>query len=388
MSFGGDDGREMPQHDPYDDGAIDAFLAGTSRDEASAAVSSFVSDVRAASEAVPTPSPALAAAIAAGGISSEVVTPIAPWRKLNMKIKGFLAGLSVAGKLALGVGVAAAATTGAGAAGVLPGPVQHALAKAVDAVSPFSLPDPEHHTSHDGDVAGGTDTTTTTFSDGTTTTIAGSGEHSGTGDGNGVVTPTTEKHNPDGTGDTSTTIGTGDGHHGDGGGSTGSGGGETPTTVGTGDGNHGGGGSGGDGGGDSNNPQSLEIHCERTYDPATIACSWNGDAGAGHASYALLRITEVGAPGHVICTPVDGQECVDTSVSRGTGYGYMVISLAADGHTVTAHSSYFTIMCCGDAPTTTTTEHHEPTTTTTIHHEPTTTTTEPHGDGTTTTTVH
>ena len=62
-----------------------------------------------------------------------------------MKIQGFLAGLGVVGKLALGVGVAAAATTGAGAAGVLPGPVQHAVSKAVDAVSPFSMPDGEHH---------------------------------------------------------------------------------------------------------------------------------------------------------------------------------------------------------------------------------------------------
>jgi len=386
MSGRGDDGREMPHHDPYDDGAIDAFLEGTAASGAGAAMSSFVDDVRAASEAVPTPSPALAAAIAAGGISSDDVPTIAPWRKLNMKIKAFLAGLSVAGKVALGVGVAAAATTGAGAAGVLPGPVQHAFAKATEAVTPFSPPDPGSHegSSGNGDVAGG-DTTTTTIGDSPTTTVPSNegGDHNGgNGDGNGVVTPTTEKHNPEGTGDTTTTVATGDGNHGTGSGD-GNGSGETTTTVGNGSGD----GSGDHHGGDSNNPESLEINCVRHASPASITCSWDGDAGSGHASFALLRITTVDGPGRVICTTVDGQECVDNTVTPGTGYGYRVISLAADGSTVTAHSNVFTIMCCGDSPTTTTTEPHgDGTTTTTVHHEPTTTTTEPHGDGTTTTT--
>jgi hypothetical protein len=57
-----------------------------------------------------------------------------------MKIQSALAGLSVAGKIVLGAGVAAAATTGAGAAGVLPGPVQHVFAKAVETVTPFGAP--------------------------------------------------------------------------------------------------------------------------------------------------------------------------------------------------------------------------------------------------------
>ena len=382
----GDDGREMPHHDPYDDGAIDAFLTGTPRDGADAALSSFVDDVRTASEAVPPPSPALAAAIAAGGISSDEVQSIAPWRKFNMKIKGFLAGLSVAGKVALGVGVAAAATTGAGAAGVLPGPVQHAFAKATEAVTPFTPPDPGHHEGDGGrgDVAGG-ETTTTIAGDSTTTTVPRNEGGDNNGNGNGVVTPTTEKHSPDGTGDTTTTVATGDGHHGDGSGS-----GETSTTVGNGSGD----GSGDHHGGDSNNPESLEIKCVRHASPASITCSWDGDTGSGHASFALLRITTVDGPGRVICTTVDGQECVDNTVTPGTGYGYRVISLAADGTTVTAHSNMFTIMCCGDGSTTTTTEPHGgdggggdgTTTTTEPHHEPTTTTV-PHGDGTTTTTA-
>jgi hypothetical protein len=228
MSGRGDDGREMPHHDPYDPDAVDAFLEGTASDGAGAALSSFVDVVRAASEAVPTPSPALAAAIAAGGISSDEVPTIAPWRKLNMKIKGFLAGLSVAGKVALGFGVAAAATTGAGAAGVLPGPVQHAFAKATEAVTPFSPPDPGHHDgTGGGDVAGGE--TTTTIGDSPTTTVAQNSGGDNNGDGNGVVTPTTERHNPDGTGDTTSTVGGGDNH-----------------------------------GGDSNNPESLEISASGT----------------------------------------------------------------------------------------------------------------------------
>jgi hypothetical protein len=120
----GDDGREMPRNEPFDDGAADALLAGHHRDGENAGLSAFVEDVRAAAEAVPSPSPALAAALAAGRISITDDQPLVPWRKLRMKIQGFLAGLSVAGKLALGAGVAAAATTGAGAAGMLPGPVQ------------------------------------------------------------------------------------------------------------------------------------------------------------------------------------------------------------------------------------------------------------------------
>ena len=87
-----------------------------------------------------------------------------------MKIKGFVAGLGVAGKLALGVGVAAAATTGAGAAGVLPGPVQHAVSEAVGTVTPFdaarfrALGGPRRRR------VGEPTTTTTTVGDVTTTT--------------------------------------------------------------------------------------------------------------------------------------------------------------------------------------------------------------------------
>ena len=55
--------------------------------------------------------------------------------------KGFLAGLGIAGKVALGASLAAAATTGAGAAGVLPKPLQHAVATTVSTITPFEFPD-------------------------------------------------------------------------------------------------------------------------------------------------------------------------------------------------------------------------------------------------------
>jgi hypothetical protein len=370
----------MPHHDPYDDDAIDGFLTGTSREGAGAALSSFVDDVRAASEAVPPPSPALAAAIAAGGIASAVVPAIAPWKKLNRKIKGFLGGLSVAGKVALGVGVAAAATTGAGAAGVLPGPVQHAFARATEAFTPFSPPDPGNHDGGGGIASGhdgGSTTTTTVGGDGTTTTLAPTeGDHNGSGDGNGVVTPTTEKHNPESTGDTTTTTAPStDGHHSDAGGTadgngTGdrNGDGTTTTPVGT--------GSGADNrqGGDSNNPRSLVLACTRQS--LTISCNWSGDAGAGHVSYELLRVTQDDGHRVVDCIPPDGNECLDRHPQRGANR-YMVDSLAADGHTVTAHSNVVTIWCCGDEPTTTTTNTtvpggnqgggHDGTTPTTLH---------------------
>jgi len=277
-----------------------------------------------------------------------------------MKIQGFLAGLGVVGKVALGVGVAAAATTGAGAAGVLPGPVQHAVAKAVDAVSPFSMPDGEHHGAN-GNVAEGGDSTTTTIGDVTTTSEPAN-------DGNGVVTPTTEHHG-DTTGTTVAHDGSGS-HEGDGGSPT------TPTSVHNGEGdNHETPSTEHHGDGDNNNPESLTIHCERVGDAAQISCTWSAATNADHARYVLLRTGD----GHsrVVRSTVDGLSFVDTvDLSLGTvhSYTYRVDSLRADD-SVSAHSPAVTVECCSG--TTPTTVHHEDTTTTTIHHDATTTTTAP-----------
>lgn len=58
-----------------------------------------------------------------------------------MIITELLAGLSVATKAAFGISMAAVGVTAGGAAGVLPGPTQAAVATTVEAVTPFSFPD-------------------------------------------------------------------------------------------------------------------------------------------------------------------------------------------------------------------------------------------------------
>ena len=90
----------------------------------------------------------------------------------------------------------------------------------------------------------------------------------------------------------------------------------------------------------------------------------------------LLRITSLTDKGVVVMQSADALSSADTSVTPGVGYGYRVISLRGDG-SVESHSNIATIMCCGDAgTTTTTTPHQESTTTTTEHHDGTTTTTQ------------
>src|SRR5436305_15124653 len=52
-----------------------------------------------------------------------------------------IAGASTVAQVAAGLGVAVAGVTGAGAAGVLPGPIQDGVAGAIEAVTPFDVPD-------------------------------------------------------------------------------------------------------------------------------------------------------------------------------------------------------------------------------------------------------
>jgi hypothetical protein len=346
MNRSGDDGREMPHGPSFDDGAIDAILGGDSPGDDLAAVTSFVGDVRSAAGAVPTPSPALAAALASG-ISPTDAAPEPKWRKLKMKIQGFLAGLGIAGKLALGAGVAAAATTGAGAAGVLPGPVQHAFAKAVHVVTPFEVPDGDGSGSNEAAPPLGGDTTTTVAStpgtehhdggDGTDADPGGNGD----GDGSGVVvTPTTEHRDGDGPG--VTTPGQGNGDGGDGGEHDGDSPppAETPTTE-----HH-----GGNGDGDHNNPESLTINCVRGTEPNRIHCEWSASTSADHHRYLLLRIGD--GQSRVVFSTEDGQSYTDTSVQPGVTYGYRVISVRTDD-SVESHSPMAYVQCCGDTPPTT-----------------------------------
>ena len=115
-----------------------------------------------------------------------------------MLVNTFLA--SLAAKLAMATGLAVATVTAAGAAGVLPEPAQKVVASAVEATTPFALPD----TGDDvvGDLVD--DVTTTTL--GTSTTIAGDDDEAGddgTTDGtrkenHGLCVSTVAKNTPAG----------------------------------------------------------------------------------------------------------------------------------------------------------------------------------------------
>jgi hypothetical protein len=324
-------GLEMPEHRPVDDGAIEAALAGTTHGADLDSLSSFVSAVRSATGAVPTPSTAMAAVLTAGlstekgdlpaTAASNVNGPasqeagLPKWRKAFMKIQGFLAGLGVVGKIALGVGVAAAATTGAGAAGVLP----------------FSIPGvshPHHHT-----VVIHTNATTTTTArpaSGGRSAAAHRPKHTGTAAVHHVVvlpsapnvtTPTTVYDPPATTTTpvttdptpTSTTV-------------------ETPTTVTpttvftppstttaptttT---------------GGSTPGQSIQLSCAKTG-ATQVTCNWTAAPGSV-AKYALWRWTTGGNGsdyGSIFDSP-NGLTFVDNNASAGP-YTYRVFTTLGDG---------------------------------------------------------
>jgi hypothetical protein len=118
---------EMP--DPTDDPALAAFTE----------------DLRTiAAGPAPEPRPGLLAVMFQG---ASVPIDSCPGRR-KMLVKTFVG--SLAAKVALGMGVAAASMTAAGAAGVLPSPAQHAMASVVGATTPFVLPDPSTVTVQSG----------------------------------------------------------------------------------------------------------------------------------------------------------------------------------------------------------------------------------------------
>jgi hypothetical protein len=88
---------------------------------------------------VPVPTAALASLLADADRQSPVAPVPPPVRRKKMLVSK-LAALGMAAKVALGVGVAAAAVTTAGIAGALPGPAQNTVAAVVNAVSPLELP--------------------------------------------------------------------------------------------------------------------------------------------------------------------------------------------------------------------------------------------------------
>jgi hypothetical protein len=108
-------------------------------------LAAFAEDLRTiAGGPAPEPRPGLVAAMRQG--ASLPIEP-SPGRK-KMLVRTLVGTLTA--KLALGVGVAAASMTAAGAAGVLPDPAQHAVAAVVGAATPFALPEPSTATTRLG----------------------------------------------------------------------------------------------------------------------------------------------------------------------------------------------------------------------------------------------
>ncbi|MDQ3896696.1 MAG: hypothetical protein M3326_05500 [Actinomycetota bacterium] len=145
-------------------------------------LASFAEDLRIVAEGpAPEPRPGLVAVMRQGTVTIE---PSTTGRKKKMLVKTLLGGL--ASKLAMGVGLATATVTAAGAAGVLPDAAQHAVASVVEATTPFVLPDPSDVTTlvNQNPVLDGVTTTTSS-------TVAGAKdtEADDVGDDNGGTRP-------------------------------------------------------------------------------------------------------------------------------------------------------------------------------------------------------
>jgi hypothetical protein len=164
MSHFDGDTDEMPVP-PLDDRALEALLSGAPQPQSGFDwLVPFVEDLgAAASGPAPATKPALAMLLAQGfstekgdlpATAASNVTGPAPqaaglpkWRKkmlISELLAGLvtkLAGLGMAAKAGMGLTLAAASTTAAGAVGVLPAPAQHAVATVVEAATPFSFPD-------------------------------------------------------------------------------------------------------------------------------------------------------------------------------------------------------------------------------------------------------
>jgi hypothetical protein len=339
----GDDVDEMPRRRPIDEQAVESILSGTATRDDLDGLHAFVLDVRAAAAGpVPAPSfeleqvltrglstdqgdlPATAASNANGPAPQAAGLP--KWRSARMKVSRYVAGLSIAAKITLGAGCVFAATAGAGAAGVLPGPVQDA----VDRVTPFQ-----------GDAGTG----------GAATTTLPPGGDAGTGTAVGAPSGGTSGGPASGDGTTGTPgTGTGAGTGTDTGGDLPAGTPTEPTSpaptteppVGA-----------PVGGGDTPAPpvetpvaESMEIHCSLDEGHTSVTCEWTGAPADGFGSYVLLRISDDGKPGRVLTQSGDITTHVWTdsfALTPGVTYGYMVVSLAPDG-TTTGHSNRVSLL--------------------------------------------
>ena len=133
-------------------------------------LAAFAEDLRiVASGPAPEPRLGLVAVMRQGAVPIESPTA---GRSKKMLVKTLLG--TLAAKTALGLGVAAASVTAAGAAGVLPGPAQDVVSSVVSAATPFELPNPSDLTTLDPDDIDQT-TTSTSTSTSTSTTLPGTG---------------------------------------------------------------------------------------------------------------------------------------------------------------------------------------------------------------------
>lgn len=338
MSRFGDDGFEMPRRRPIDDRAVEALLTGEPAGDDLAGLAAFVDDVReAAAGPNPVPTPVLAQVLTRGfstdkrdlpataasnaNGSAQQTAGLPKWRRALMKTSQFVAGLSLAAKVALGAGVAVAATASAGVAGVLPGPVQHAVADAVGTVTPFELP-------------GGSGDSPT--ADGPTPGTPGSPATDGpSAPGAGVGT---EPGSPgSGTPGSGTAPGTpGAGLPGEPTGDPG-----TPTTPpvteapqppvttvpGPVD--------------EPKVPESLTISCGANADHHVV-CNWSGADPSTFGRYLLLRTSSDGKQGRVLLQSGDLSTTTwddSLDLTPGVTYGYMILVQSPDGASV-AHSPY------------------------------------------------
>ncbi len=303
-------------------------------DEFSDGAQTFAKGLRAAATHVPTPSSPLAELLATGGVSVTHTKP----RSVFMKIKTYVAGLGMATKVVLSAGVAAAATTGAGAAGVLPTPVQNAVGDVVATVTPFELPKShdDHHESlstaepkDDQSALAPTATTEPEHHDGDHESTATTQPPSHDGD-HPVATPTTVKseqprHNEEEHPTTTTTVRHEEEHP------------TTSTTVTTLPPGH--------GDGDNNNPESMVLSCVAKADPNRVICEWNASTDPDHARYALLRTASNSSQGRVVFQSEAGLRYEDHDVVDGVTYTYRVVSLRSDGSTE-GHSNQSSPACC------------------------------------------
>ena len=158
MSGSDGDVDEMPVP-PLDDRALEALLSGAQAQSGFDWLTPFVEDLeRASQEPAPVVRPALALLLKEGFTPVNGAAPAAPGpapaamppapsteravvRPVLRGALGRVAALSLLAKAGLGFSLVAASTTAAGAAGVLPGPAQDAVAKVVSAATPFNFPD-------------------------------------------------------------------------------------------------------------------------------------------------------------------------------------------------------------------------------------------------------